>query len=232
VPPALLPAACTLVWTRLRFLQRCPQYPAPPSVYNPVKTEAHLPDPLDSARDRQLAEAIAREQPRLRNFIRRRVVDPSDVEDILQDVFYELTLAYQLYKPVEHVGAWLYRVARNRIIDLFRKTKHKPQSLADTLATSADGDALQLEDLLPSPDAGPEALFARTLLLEEFADALDELPRNQRDVFVATELNGRSFKDFAAETGVSVNALLSRKHSAVLHLRRRLQAVYDDFKKG
>jgi RNA polymerase sigma factor (sigma-70 family) len=197
-----------------------------------VKTEAHLPDPLDSARDQQLAEAIAREQPRLRNFIRRRVVDPSDVEDILQDVFYELTLAYYLYKPVEHVGAWLYRVARNRIIDLFRRSKRKPQSLADTLATSDDGDALQLEDLLPSPDAGPEALFARTLLLEEFADALDELPRNQRDVFVATELNGRSFKDLAAETGVTVNTLLSRKHSAVLHLRRRLQAIYDDFKKG
>lgn len=197
-----------------------------------MKTEAHLPDPLDSARDQQLAEAIAREQPRLRNFIRRRVVDPSDVEDILQDVFYELTLAYYLYKPVEHVGAWLYRVARNRIIDLFRRSKRKPQSLADTLATSDDGDALQLEDLLPSPDAGPEALFARTLLLEEFADALDELPRNQRDVFVATELNGRSFKDLAAETGVTVNTLLSRKHSAVLHLRRRLQAIYDDFKKG
>ena len=141
-----------------------------------MKTEAHLSDPLDAPCDRQLAEAIAREHPRLRNFIRRRVVDPSDVEDILQDVFYELTLAYHLYKPVEHTAAWLYRVARNRIIDLFRKSKTKPQSLADSVATSDDGDALHLEDLLPSHDAGPEAVFARTLLLEEFADALNELP--------------------------------------------------------
>ena len=181
---------------------------------------------LSLEQDRSISDAIAREQPRLRNFIRRRVPDPGDAEDILQDVFYELVAAYRLMQPVEQVGAWLFRVARNRIIDLFRKRKLRNDAIAN------DGEALLLEDLLPSPEAGPEALFARSVLMDELDAALDELPEEQRDVFVAHEIEGRSFKELAAETGLSVNTLLSRKHYAVLHLRRRLQAIYDEFTKA
>ena len=125
---------------------------------------------------------------------------------------------------------WLFRVARNRITDLFRKKK--PESFSDTDVANEDGELLQLEDLLPSPDAGPEVLYARAVLLDELELAVDELPEEQRAVFVAHELEGRSFKEMAAETGVSVNTLLSRKRYAVLHLRERLQSVYDEFMKG
>jgi RNA polymerase sigma factor (sigma-70 family) len=175
--------------------------------------------------DRRIAEAVARDEGRLRRFIRRRVVSEGDVEDILQDVFYELVEAYRLMKPIEQVSGWLFRVAANRITDLFRKKK--PESFPVEIAD--DGDTLAFEDLLPSPDAGPEAGYANGLLLEELAAALDELPDEQREVFVAHELEGRSFKELATESGSSVNTLLSRKHYAVLHLRRRLQSIYDEF---
>jgi RNA polymerase sigma factor (sigma-70 family) len=178
--------------------------------------------------DERLTETVGREQGRLRNFIRRRVADEADAEDILQDVFYELIEAYRLAKPIEQVGAWLYRVARNRIIDRFRKKK--PERLAPENNPDAEsGDSLSLEELLPSPDAGPEAAYARSILLEELEEALDELPKEQREVFLAHEFEGTSFKELAAETGVSVNTLLSRKYYAVLYLRRRLQTIYDEF---
>jgi RNA polymerase sigma factor (sigma-70 family) len=178
--------------------------------------------------DQRLNETIGRERGRLRNFIRRRVADESEAEDILQDVFYELIEAYRLMKPIEQVGAWLYRVARNRIIDAFRKKKPEP-FLPDKDPDSEDGDSLSLEELLPSPDAGPEAAYARSILQEELEAAVDELPEEQREVFLAHEFDGFSFKEISAETGVSVNTLLSRKHQAVLHLRRRLQSLYEDF---
>jgi RNA polymerase sigma factor (sigma-70 family) len=175
---------------------------------------------MTAEQDRRISEAIEREQTRLRNFIRRRVPGELDAEDILQDVFFELVEAYRLMKPVEQVGAWLFRVARNRITDFFRKKKPEPLE---------DEAALPLEDLLPSPDAGPDAAYARSVLLEELDAALEELPEEQREVFVAHEIQGRSFKELAAETGLTVNTLLSRKHYAVLHLRQRLQAIHDEF---
>ena len=156
--------------------------------------------------------------------------DPRDAEDVLQDVFYELVEANRLLMPIEHVTGWLFRVARNRITDLFRKKK--PESFSDTAVADEDDGLLQLEDLLPSPDAGPEALYARSVLLDELELAFDELKAEQREVFVAHELEGRSFKAMAAETGASVNTLLSRKRYAVLHLRERLQSVYDEFTKA
>jgi len=168
--------------------------------------------------DQRISDVVDREQSRLRRFIRRRVPDPRDAEDILQDVFSELVEANRLLMPIDHVTGWLFRVARNRITDLFRKKK--PESFDETF-----------EDLLPSPDAGPEARYARHVLVDELALALEELPEEQRDVFIAHEVHGRSFKDMAAETGVSINTLLSRKRYAVLHLRERLQIIYDEFKK-
>jgi len=177
--------------------------------------------------NRRISEVIHRERRRLLSFIRRRVDDQGDAEDILQDVFYELTEAYRLMKPVEHVAAWLYRVARNRIIDRFRK--RRPEAWSEIPVNSGEEDALRLEDLLPSPDAGPEALYARSVLLEELDAALDELPEEQREAFVAHEIDGRSFKQLAEESGLSINTLLSRKRYAVVHLRRRLQAIYDEF---
>ena len=180
--------------------------------------------------DQRISEVVVREQSRLRNFIRRRVMDPRDAEDILQNVFYQLMEANRLLMPIEHVTGWLFRVARNRITDLFRKKK--PESFSDTAVADVDGELLHLEDLLPSPDAGPEALYARNVLLDELELALDELPEEQREVFIAHELEGRSFKEMAAETGLSVNTLLSRKRYAVLHLRERLQSIYDEFRKA
>jgi RNA polymerase sigma factor (sigma-70 family) len=180
--------------------------------------------------DERITGVLKREQARLRNFIRRRVRDAGDAEDILQDVFYELVEANRLLMPIEHVTSWLFRVARNRITDLFRKKK--PESFSDAAVADADGELLQLDDLLPSTDAGPEALYARQVLLEEVESAIDELPEEQREVFVAHELEGRSFKEIAAETGVSVNTLLSRKRYAVLRLRERLQSIYDEFTKA
>ena len=184
-------------------------------------------EPMALEQDQRISEVVEREQSRLRNFIRRRVSDPRDAEDVLQDVFYELVEANRMLMPIEHVTGWLFRVARNRITDLFRKKR--PESFSDGFVADEDGERLQLNDLLPSPDAGPEALYARSVLLDELEWAVDELPEEQREVFVAHELEGRSFKAMAAETGVSVNTLLSRKRYALLHLRERLQGVYDEF---
>jgi RNA polymerase sigma factor (sigma-70 family) len=184
---------------------------------------------IEGEQDRRITETVEREQARLRNFIRRRVPDRGDAEDILQEVLYEFVEAYRLLKPIEQAGAWLYRVARNRIVDRFRK--RKTGSLSDPAAFDDDGEALVLEDLLPSPDAGPAAVYARKLLLEELEAAIEELPDEQREAFVAHEIEGRTFKELAAETGVSVNTLLSRKHYAVVQLRRRLQAIHDEFTK-
>jgi len=179
--------------------------------------------------DQRISEVVTREQSRLRSFIRRRVPDQRDAEDNLQDVFYKLVEANRLLMPIEHVTGWLFRVARNRITDLFRKKQ--PESFSDTAVADEDGELLRLEDLLPSPDAGPAALYARHVLLDELELAIDELTEEQREVFVAHELEGRSFKQIAADTGVSVNTLLARKHQAVLHLRQRLQGIYDEFRK-
>jgi RNA polymerase sigma factor (sigma-70 family) len=181
--------------------------------------------------DRQISEVVAEERSRLRNFIRRRVSNDADVEDLLQEVFYELVEANRLLMPIEHVTGWLFRVARNRITDLFRKKKPENFSDAAVEDNNEDGELLRIEDLLPSPDAGPEALYFRSVLLEELEFALDELPDEQREVFVAHEIEGRSFKELSAESGVSVNTLLSRKRYAVLHLRERLQNIYADFMK-
>jgi RNA polymerase sigma factor (sigma-70 family) len=180
-----------------------------------------------AAQNRRIAEVIEREGRRLFHFIRTRVDDEGDAEDILQDVFYELTQAYRLMKPIEQVGAWLYRVARNRIIDRFRK--RKPEGSGEFSLNAGEESVFDLQDLLPSPDAGPDALYARSVLVEELQAALEELPEEQREVFVAHEIDGRSFKQLAAETGLNVNTLLSRKRYAVLHLRRRLQAIYEEF---
>jgi len=179
--------------------------------------------------NRQISEVIAVQRGRLHNFIRRRVPDPSDAEDIVQEVFYELVEANRLLMPINHVTGWLFRVARNRITDLFRKKK--PQAFSDAAVEDEAGELLHIEDLLPSPDAGPEALYFRGVLLDELEFALSELPRDQREVFVAHELEGRSFKELSAETGVGVNTLLSRKRYAVLHLRERLQSIYEEFAK-
>lgn len=175
--------------------------------------------------DKRITETVWRERSRLRNFIRQRVADPGEAEDILQDVFYSFVEAYRLPDPIEQVGAWLFRVARNRIIDRFRRKKSDP--LVD--ASSEADDESWLEAVLPSSDAGPEAAYARKVLLEELHAALDELPEQQRAVFIAHELEGRSFKALAAESGVPVNTLLARKRYAVLHLRARLQTIYDEF---
>jgi RNA polymerase sigma factor (sigma-70 family) len=175
--------------------------------------------------DQFIAETLKRDEARLRNFIGRRVFDSGDAEDVLQDVFYELIQTYRMLKPVEQVTAWLFRVARNRITDLFRR--QRPESLDDSI--SGDLDSATLIDLLPSEDAGPDGLYARNLVLEALDDALEELPPEQREVFLAHEVYGRSFKELAEETGVSVNTLLSRKRYAVLHLRRRLQQIHEEF---
>jgi RNA polymerase sigma factor (sigma-70 family) len=183
------------------------------------------PDPM-LERDRDLTATILRERSKLGHFIRRRVRDPSEAEDILQDVFHEFVQAYRLPAPIEQASAWLFRVARNRIIDVFRKKRELP--LAEVAGEPDDDSEYRLDLALPSYDAGPEAVYARSVLLDALQAALDELPVNQREVFVAHELEGRSFKELAAESGVSVNTLLARKRYAVLHLRASLQAVYDE----
>jgi RNA polymerase sigma factor (sigma-70 family) len=180
---------------------------------------------LMAEQDKRIAETVLRERGRLRNFIRRRVPDASEAEDIMQDVFYEFVAAYRLPEPIEQVGAWLFSVARNRIIDRFRKKKEEPLP-----EMSGEGDeGSWLDEVLPSADAGPEAAYARAVLLEELYAALDELPQEQRDVFIAHELEGRSFRELVAESGVTLNTLLARKRYAVLHLRARLQTIYDEF---
>ncbi|MGA2673981.1 MAG: sigma-70 family RNA polymerase sigma factor [Terracidiphilus sp.] len=190
-----------------------------------------MDEPMDIAtmieQDRQVAEVIAEERSRLRNFIRKRVPNEADVEDLLQEVFYELVAAHRLLMPIDYVTGWLFRVARNRIADLFRKKK--PESFSGAAAEDEDGELLRIEDLLPSGDAGPEALYVRNALLDELDRALGELPAEQREVFIAHELEGRSFKQLSAESGVNVNTLLARKRYAVLHLRHRLLSIHDEF---
>lgn len=180
--------------------------------------------------DRRISEIIAEERFRLRNFIRRRVRNDADAEDLLQEVFSALVEANRLLMPIENVTGWLFRVARNRITDLFRKKK--PEAFSDAAVESEEGEMRRFEDLLPSPDAGPEAVYLRNAFLDELSLALDELPEEQRAVFVAHELDGKSFKELSAESGVKVNTLLARKRYAVLHLRERLQDIYDDMTKG
>jgi RNA polymerase sigma factor (sigma-70 family) len=177
--------------------------------------------------DRQISEVIAKEQSRLRNFIRKRVPNESDVEDLLQEVFYELVRANRLLMPIDYVAGWLFRVARNRITDLFRKKR--PEAYADSTIEDEEGDFLEIEELLPSPDDGPEALYLRSVLLEELRIALAELPAEQREVFIGHEIEGRSFNELAEESGTNINTLLARKRYAVLHLRNRLQSIYDEF---
>jgi RNA polymerase sigma factor (sigma-70 family) len=183
---------------------------------------------MSSEQNREISEAVEQQRTRLRNFIRSRVPDPADVEDILQDVFFELVEAYRLMKPIQTLSGWLFQVARNRITDRFRKKKTESAVMTMRIGTE-DGEMLGIEDLLPSPDGGPEAAYARSVLLEDLIEALAELPEEQRAVFIAHEIEGRSFADLAAETGTSINTLLSRKRYAVLRLREKLEQIYKDF---
>ncbi len=177
--------------------------------------------------DRRISEIVTKQGMRLRNFIRRRVPNDADAEDLLQEVFYELVEANRLLMPIEYVTGWLFQVARNRITDLFRKKK--PENFSDAAVADENGELLSIEDILPSADAGPEAAYLRNEMLEELELALAELPDEQRSVFMAHEIQGRSFKELSRETGVSINTLLSRKRYAVLHLRERLQNIHDEF---
>jgi len=185
---------------------------------------------IDPEREREIASEISRQRPRLRRFIRSRLADAAEGEDILQDVLAELVEAYRALRPIEQVGAWLVRVASNRITDHFRrkKTLSLEALRTDRGEPESEGE-LTLDDLLPAPRAGPEAAYARSVLLEELTAALEELPAEQRDVFVAHEIEGRSFREIADETGVALNTLLSRKRYAVLHLRERLGEIYQEF---
>jgi RNA polymerase sigma factor (sigma-70 family) len=205
--------------------------PTPTIFTTAIRLQKWMDTPLSVAtmieQDRHISEVVAEQRSRLRNFIRRRVPDPADAEDIVQEVFCELVEANRLLMPIEHVTGWLYRVARNRITDLFRKKK--PEPFSDAAVEGEDGELLRIEDLLPSPDAGPEVAYFRNVLLDELEFAIGELPEEQREVFVAHELEGRSFKELSAESGVSVNTLLSRKRYAILRLRERLQNVHDEF---
>lgn len=185
------------------------------------------PDLAMDEQNRLIAEAVRRDEPRLRNFVRRRVTDIADAEDVLQEVFSELVAMYRIMRPAEEITAWLYRVARNRITDLFRR--RKPRSLSERVAD--DDDLRTLEDLLPANGAGPDAEFARSVMLEALEDAISELPANQREVFLAHEVMGKSFKEISENTGVGVNTLLSRKRYAVLHLRERLKEIYEEYGK-
>jgi len=186
---------------------------------------------MNNDQERRIAEVIEQQLSRLRNFIRKRVSDERDAADILQDAFYEFVEAFRLLKPIERTGPWLFQVARNRIVDLYRRKKPEI-STNELMEASDEGGLIELQDLLPSPDAGPEALYARGVLLDELDAALHELPAEQRQVFIAHQIHGRSFKDISADTGIGVNTLILRKHYAVLHLRRRLQSIYREFKKG
>jgi len=185
---------------------------------NPLNT--HTPD-------QEITDTVLREGTRLGNFIRRRVRDAAEADDILQDVFHELVEAYHLPAPIEQVSAWLFRVARNRIIDSFRKKKEVSINAPDDV-DEMDSE-YRLDLALPSPDGGPEAEYIRSILLNELQRALDELSENQREVFIAHELDGISFKEMVAQSGVAMNTLLARKRYAVLYLRSRLQEIYDDF---
>ena len=193
------------------------------SLAPPTLDELHA---LMAEKNLHLTETIARERGRLGSFIRQRVPDASEAEDILQDVFFDFVEAYRLPEPIEQVGAWLFRVARNRIVDRFRKKREVALPQAD--ATEEGEDDYWLEQALPALDSGPEATYLRAMLLEAISAALEELSAKQRDVFIAHELDGRSFKELSAESGVSVNTLLGWKRQAVLHLRARLQSIYDE----
>src|SRR5215472_6398638 len=192
----------------------------------PIAVEPMAREQILREENERISEVVKREQSRLLNFIRRHVPDPGEAEDILQDVFYRLVEANRLLMPIEHVTGWLFRVARNRITDVFRKKE--PESFRD-IEIGDDQESLPFEDLLPSPDDGPDAVFARNVLLNQLQHALSELAKEQREVFVAHELEGRSFKEMEENTGVNMNTLLARKRYAVLHLRERLQRVYDEF---
>lgn len=186
---------------------------------------------MTTEQDRRISTVVKAEGARLRNFIRKRVADEADAEDILQEVFYEFVQTYRLMKPIEQAGAWLFRVARNRIIDRFRKRSHDPlkETLQSAQPLNEEGERLALDEFLPSPDAGPEEIYLRTLLIDALEDAIGELPEEQRAVFIAHEIEGRSFKELAEETGININTLLARKRYAVRHLRSRLQSIYDEF---
>jgi RNA polymerase sigma factor (sigma-70 family) len=186
---------------------------------------------MTTEQDRRISTVVKAEGARLRNFIRKRVADEADAEDILQEVFYEFVQTYRLMKPIEQAGAWLFRVARNRIIDRFRKRRHDPleETLQSVPPLNQEGERLALDDFLPSPDAGPEAIYVRTLLIDALEDAIGDLPEEQRAVFIAHEIEGRSFKELTEETGININTLLARKRYAVRHLRSRLQSIYDEF---
>jgi RNA polymerase sigma factor (sigma-70 family) len=177
---------------------------------------------------RNITETVTRERDRLLNFIRRWVPEPSDAEDIVQDVFFELLESYRLPRPIEQMGAWLFKVARNRIIDRFRR-KQTENALVTASSESSDASELLLDKFRPAKDAGPETAYACSVLMDQLLLAVDELPEEQRKVFIAHELEGRSFDEMAAESGLGVNTLLSRKRYAVQFLRRRLQAIYDEF---
>ncbi len=176
--------------------------------------------------DRQISEVVEQQRSRLRNFIRRRVPNEADVEELLQEVFFRLVEANRLLMPIDTISGWLFSVARNLITDLFRKKK--PANFTDAATEDEEGELVEMEDWLPSPDAGPEAIYVRRALLAELEAALAELPRDQREVFVAHEIEGRSFKELSDESGVKVNTLLSRKRYAVLHLRERLRNAHDE----
>lgn len=189
--------------------------------------DAALLKPLNpSAQDLEIAAVVRRERGRLLAFILKRVRDAAEAEDVLQEALYELVAAYRLMQPIEQAGAWLMRVARNRIIDRFRK--RRPQLLGDIEPESEDTDSA-LERLLPAVEDGPDAALVRELLLEELEAAVGDLPAEQREVFVAQELEGASFKELSARWGVGINTLLSRKHYAVLRLRERLGSVYEEW---
>ena len=182
---------------------------------------------MSAEQNQGITRTVNGERARLQRFIRRYVDDRNEAEDILQDVFSELVDAYRLMQPIEQAGAWLIRVARKRIIDRFRKRRHETQP--QPVVMDAEGEAVSWDELLPASEGGPEAAFARQVLVEQIEQAISELPAMQREVFIAHELNGRSFKQLSAELGVSVNALLSRKHAAVTTLRQRLREVYQEF---
>lgn len=176
--------------------------------------------------DREITATVRRERPRLSNFIRRRVRNSADADDILQEVLFEFVEAYHLPAPIERASAWLFRVARNRVIDLFRKKREQSLDEMAGEAAAQDGEH-RLDLLLPAADDSPESAYARSVLLAELQLALDALPADQREVFVAHELDGVSFKQMASSSGVPMNTLLARKRYAVLHLRQSLQSIYD-----
>jgi RNA polymerase sigma factor (sigma-70 family) len=206
------------------------QYSAALFVYVSRRSGASRYQGMAQDPDQRIADIVLREQSRLRRFIGRRVTNAQDVEDVLQDVFAKLVEANRRLMPIDQVTGWLFQVARNRITDLFRR-KHA-ERFGDALLVADDGEALRVEDLRPSADAGPEEVYARGVIVDQLQRALNELPDEQRRVFVAHEIEGRSFKEMAAEMGVNVNTLLARKRYAVLHLRERLQHAYDELRQG